>query len=440
MNRISKAWRSLGRARQILSLLLVVLTLLQACLLILWDRAWLLPFVAIAALLGLVQVKQSAVTKDAINRLLRNRNDMAAMKDAVNRSIRNSNKNFTATNKVLARVEKTATATALTRDSSLALLREQVGQTSGQFTWLGERMLESETLLGGVQSAAQESAAAVTAQQNRIAKLEARLDSSLTDLSDLIASSGAKVAADITGIEQAISPVVGSIENRLIKAFDGGNSHSLERRLVAELSALALLHEGVRHPDLPPLSGWAMSPLTVRAMRSYAKKLDSRCTIVELGSGISTAWTASALAQLEDAPRYVAVDHSPQYAAATQQYIDDLGVAGSVEIVLAPLEPVTYDGVSAVWYGTDWISDVQNVGLLVVDGPPAGKDSSARFPALPLLVDCLANEATIIIDDVDRPGESEMVSQWLSVPGVTKTGPVGRSMVLAYVRPEPATR
>ena len=70
----------------------------------------------------------------------------------------------------------------------------------------------------------------------------------------------------------------------------------------------------------------------------------------------------------------------------------------------------------------------------IVDGPPAGQNPGARYPALPLLMDRLADRATIFVDDADRPGESEVIKAWLNLPGISRGGFVGRSLVLNFVR------
>ena len=57
-------------------------------------------------------------------------------------------------------------------------------------------------------------------------------------------------------------------------------------------------------------------------------------------------------------------------------------------------------------------SDV--IDLLVVDGPPAFAVgfAHARYPALPVLRDRLAPGATVVLDDVERPGEQEVLRRW----------------------------
>jgi hypothetical protein len=54
------------------------------------------------------------------------------------------------------------------------------------------------------------------------------------------------------------------------------------------------------------------------------------------------------------------------------------------------------------------------VDLLLVDGPPADTADKvlARYPALPALHGRLARGATVVLDDVERPGEQEVLRRW----------------------------
>ncbi|WP_194765114.1 class I SAM-dependent methyltransferase [Microbacterium sp. UFMG61] len=311
-----------------------------------------------------------------------------------------------------------------------------------QFTWLGERTLESSERINEVEHVAHEALAGINAQNERLIEMGREIAAASAALSSAVAAGDEQLRANASETREGLSAAVAAVaavDTRLARALDGGNSHSLERRIVAEISALALLNATADVPHLPPFDSWAMSPLTVRLMRSFACKLGPESTIVELGSGVSTVWIAYALSQRTSPPRYVAIDHSELFAAKTQMHLEDTGVSAAADVVLAPLRAVEIDGKPFDWYATDWIAGVSNIALLVVDGPPAGKDPGARYPALPLLVDRLADNATIIVDDIDRPGESDMLAKWLTVPGVTMAGPVGRSAILNYARPGKAT-
>lgn len=55
------------------------------------------------------------------------------------------------------------------------------------------------------------------------------------------------------------------------------------------------------------------------------------------------------------------------------------------------------------------------IDLLVVDGPPEQTAPLAREPALPRLLPRMATRWTVLLDDADRPDETEIVRRWLTL-------------------------
>ena len=55
------------------------------------------------------------------------------------------------------------------------------------------------------------------------------------------------------------------------------------------------------------------------------------------------------------------------------------------------------------------------IDALIVDGPPGGTDRRlSRYPALPFFIEVLSPSALIILDDLERPGEREVLNRWES--------------------------
>lgn len=478
----------MGRARRTAILLLSILTAAQTVLLVVFAQTIFLPVVWMIAIIAVVLIKQSAVTRDIGSRVIGIRRgtaksqrhvartlasmigasdalqqklaDFAAEQHKTRAHVANVRRDLTDLLQQLAEShaalsaaddaiqERLTELVARHRDSgeTLGLLREHLGRTGAQFDWLADRALRTVALLEDLERTAQDTASAigthhqtvvandreVTAILNRQADSIVAVAPALTGKLDLVDN---RVMEALTKARSEMTAAVGEVDHRLAGALDGGNSHSLERRIVAELSALAILHEpGDR--ALPPIDGWAMSPLAIQFVRSIAMKLSSDSTVIELGSGVSTAWIADALSRMPHPPRFIAVDHDPQYAATTERHIADIADRANASVILAPLDSVTVDDAQQRWYSTGWIEDVDNISLLIVDGPPAGKEPGARYPALPLLVDRLADEATILVDDAERLGEADVIARWMKIPGMRRQGFVGRSLVLEYSRPE----
>ena len=72
------------------------------------------------------------------------------------------------------------------------------------------------------------------------------------------------------------------------------------------------------------------------------------------------------------------------------------------------------------------ISDLTDIDLLIVDGPPGSTGTRARFPAYPLLSERLAPSALILVDDLQRSDERAVVDAWLEMGGVSELPTYGR--------------
>ena len=149
----------------------------------------------------------------------------------------------------------------------------------------------------------------------------------------------------------------------------------------------------------------------------------SRRRVVELGSGLSTVLLARLMTRrsADRDWRLVAVEHDATWARRVRDELDREGVRQHVTIVDAPLgqHALALDGLE--WYdemtmssGLDNALGGDQIDLLVVDGPPAFAVGFelARYPALPALRHRLAPGGTVVLDDVDRAGEREVLRRW----------------------------
>lgn len=201
-----------------------------------------------------------------------------------------------------------------------------------------------------------------------------------------------------------------------------------------EVEALLQLFRGVEPRAPMPSSGkTALNPTGLLQLCALVERLQPKL-VLELGSGTSSVWLGYLLERYHG--RLVTVDHHPAFAAETRARLQRHGLSSIAEVRDAPLKQVTVDGQSYQWYDPAAFSDLTGIDLLVVDGPPANAGPHARYPAFPLLEGLLSSPAAVVLDDVSRQDEQDIVREWTeSAAGLEKElGTVGNLAVLTYAR------
>ena len=125
--------------------------------------------------------------------------------------------------------------------------------------------------------------------------------------------------------------------------------------------------------------------------------------MVELGSGVSTVVIGKA-----GAKKIVSFDGSEDYARQTRELLKAHGVKGA-EVRFSKLAPFKN---SSGWYDPSSFKNLKKIDLLLIDGPPGGDDKNGRHPALDVLLPKLAPNASVILDDANRPGERQLAENF----------------------------
>jgi predicted O-methyltransferase YrrM len=161
---------------------------------------------------------------------------------------------------------------------------------------------------------------------------------------------------------------------------------------------------------MPELGDWAISPSTLVWMLDRLSDSSVR-TILELGSGSSTIWFATALAKRGGEGRVVALESSADYADSTRTELAKHGL--QAQVLHAPLVDTAVPGrENQPWFDISVLPDLPPVDVLFVDGPVGATAREARYPAYPLLADRLALGATVFLDDTGRPAEAAIAKAW----------------------------
>ena len=198
-----------------------------------------------------------------------------------------------------------------------------------------------------------------------------------------------------------------------------------QRRLEANLQAEFLLRDMLAgsdsskpEPAITPLNpGWQLSPQAMQEVVRHVL-MDRPKVAVECGSGASTMWIGRALRRVGEG-RLISLESSADWVAIVTRLLQQEGL-GSVEVRHAPMEPIQVAGREQPWYSVSALADVEEIELLLVDGPPGRTSEYARYPAVPALRDKLRPGATVMLDDCQRRDEKATLHRWLAeVPGLS---------------------
>ena len=198
-----------------------------------------------------------------------------------------------------------------------------------------------------------------------------------------------------------------------------------QRRLDANLQAEFQLRDMLTASEsskpeaatTPLKPGWQLSALAMQEVVRHVLS-DQPKVVVECGSGASTMWIGRALRRVGEG-RLISLENSADCVAIVTGLLQHEGLS-SVEVRHAPMEPIKVARHEQPWYSASALADVEEIDLLLVDGPPGRTNKLARYPAVPALRDKLRPGATVMLDDCHRRDESETLRKWLAeVPGLS---------------------
>jgi hypothetical protein len=143
--------------------------------------------------------------------------------------------------------------------------------------------------------------------------------------------------------------------------------------------------------------------------------INQRTQILECGGGISTIYIARLLK--DRGGRLYSIENDARWAGIIKNILEAEGLAEFVSIIVAPLAQSQFGLDGNYWYDEAIVKNAiadTKVDLLIVDGPTATTEatSSARYPAVPFFRSYFASDYAVVLDDIIRSGEQEIVSKW----------------------------
>lgn len=168
-----------------------------------------------------------------------------------------------------------------------------------------------------------------------------------------------------------------------------------------------------------PWSRYALQPASVMTLLNEVL-INRRNTVVEFGCGVSTLYLAKVL--FEQGGRLVSFEDNADWAAQVRSLVIREGLSGTATIIDAPLGRSQLARGNLQWYDEAIVNsaiDGLEIDLALVDGPTAFDPGMglARYPAFPAIASRLAERCAVVLDDISRPGEQEIVAGWRRLPG-----------------------
>jgi hypothetical protein len=162
-----------------------------------------------------------------------------------------------------------------------------------------------------------------------------------------------------------------------------------------------------------PWTEWSLRPSVIVTILNHLATRPAP-QVLECGGGSSTYFLAAFLAEREG--RLRTVESDPAMATQLDRDIRQRFPHLDLEIVTAAVQPRAGPLGPSRWYDDTALETVVEgppLDALVVDGPPAGDvERAVRHPALGVFANRIGDTSVVVLDDVDRAGEQEVLSLW----------------------------
>ena len=172
-----------------------------------------------------------------------------------------------------------------------------------------------------------------------------------------------------------------------------------------------------------PFSIWSISPDTILHVLNDIC-INRRKQIIEFGAGASTFYIAKLIKVLKIDAVFYSVESDANWIEKLQYQLNVYQLEDYVNIIYAPLRNITAEfryQDQEIWYDTailmTALKDVQNIDLILVDGPVGANTPFARYSALPFLKSKLKEDISIYLDDTMRPDEKQIAEIWHEILG-----------------------
>lgn len=159
----------------------------------------------------------------------------------------------------------------------------------------------------------------------------------------------------------------------------------------------------------PPMSGRSVSSTALLYIYEILDNAKPEL-LMELGAGVSTLvlgyWASRNNAKL------ISVENNEEYLRRVLSWVDEHKLQNSVDVLHSPLVNHDVSGQVFLWYEASIFERISQVDFLFVDGPKGELQALSRYPAMPMLVEKLSDNAVVALDDAARNDEQKIVRLW----------------------------
>lgn len=202
-----------------------------------------------------------------------------------------------------------------------------------------------------------------------------------------------------------------------VRAFDIALHTSIPNHLKQQKS-LDILLKMFEPGFFFPITPWTMNSTEIRHICNEII-VNQRKNIVEFGSGFSTVCIAQLLKSNHIKAGFISIDNNSDWISFLKEILKNQNLEEYVNFVTAPLADVPSQygwKEQKTWFNTEVLDNelkqINNVDLIIVDGPEGNSTPFARYSAIPYLKNKLNHSYAVFLDDANRKHEIEITNLW----------------------------
>ena len=186
---------------------------------------------------------------------------------------------------------------------------------------------------------------------------------------------------------------------------------------IEDLTAYLLIQDLLRFHEYFPTTSSSLRFHTLATILNDII-INKRESIIEFGAGISTLAIANLFKKNSLNYSLISIEDDMNWFNYMKSCISKNNLQEQVNLIYAPLEKTNLALENNSWYSIKSLSEKINkdlkFSLAIVDGPGAWKPEIrlSRYPAVPYLINFLADSFSIYLDDINRKGEKKILSLW----------------------------